>query len=84
MSRLREVAIALDQLVNAVLGGYSCETISARCYRLRNYRPYSTMYRVIDAIFFWQLDHCKASYAAQVARRNVPADYANQSPTSPP
>lgn len=73
--RLREIAIACDQLANAILGGYACETISARCYRLRAYAPYTSMRRWIDRIFFWQPDHCKASYEAQVARRNVPADY---------
>jgi hypothetical protein len=76
MSRLREVAVAFDQLANAVLGGYCTETISSRCWRLRDYRPYSTMRRVIDVAFFWQPGHCKASYEAQVQRRNMPADYA--------
>lgn len=77
MSRLREVTVAVDQLANAICGGYASETISARCWRLRNYRPYSIMLPVIDGIFFWQPGHCKASYTAQVARRNMPADYAN-------
>lgn len=77
MSRAREVAIAVDQLANAILGGYASESISARCWRLRDYRPYKTMRAVIDRIFFWQPGHCKASYEAQVARRNMPADYAN-------
>jgi hypothetical protein len=76
MSRLREVAVAIDQLANAILGGYCTETISSRCWRLRDYRPYSTMRRVIDVLFFWQPNHCRASYQAQVLRRNMPADYA--------
>lgn len=77
MSRLREVAVAIDQLCNAILGGYSCETVSARCWRLRNFRPYSVLRPLIDAIFFWQPSHCRASYDAQVARHNMPRDYAN-------
>lgn len=71
------MAIAFDQLVSALLGGYACESISSRCWRLRDYRPYKTMRHVIDWLFFWQPNHCRASYDAQVARRNVPADYAN-------
>lgn len=77
MSRAREVAVAIDQLANAVLGGYAQETISSRCWRLRDYRPYSTMRRVIDCLFFWQKNHCRVSYESQVQRRNMPADYAN-------
>jgi hypothetical protein len=77
LSRAREVAVAIDQLANAVLGGYAQETISSRCWRLRGYRPYSTMRWIIDWVFFWQTDHCRASYEAQVERRNMPADYAN-------
>jgi hypothetical protein len=76
MSRLREVAVAVDQLANAILGGYCCETLSSRCWRLREYKPYAYLRPVIDRLFFWQPAHCKASYEAQVARRNVPADYA--------
>jgi hypothetical protein len=76
MSRLREVAVAFDQLCNAVLGGYASETISSRCWRLRGYHPYSVMRPAIDRLFFWQPNHCRASYEAQVARRNMPSDYA--------
>lgn len=75
MSRLREVAVAIDQLANAILGGYSCETISARCWRLRNDEPYARLRIVIDGIFFWQPNHCRSSYDAQVARHNMPRDY---------
>ncbi|RZA26855.1 MAG: pseudouridine synthase, partial [Proteobacteria bacterium] len=64
MSRLREVALAFDQLANAILGGYSDETISARCWRLRAARPYSTLRPIIDGLFFWQPEHCRASYEA--------------------
>lgn len=77
VSRLREVVVGVDQLLNAILGGYCSETLSSRCWRLRDYKPYSYLRPAIDKLFFWQPSHCKASYEAQVARRNVPADYAN-------
>jgi hypothetical protein len=73
--RAREIAVAVDQLCNAIFGGYASETISARCWRLRAERPYGTLQRLIDRLFFWQSDHCRASYEAQVQRRNMPAEY---------
>ncbi len=75
MSRLREVAVAFDQLCNACLGGYASETISSRCWRLRDYKPYKYARPIIDVIFFFQENHCKASYEAQVARKNMPTEY---------
>ncbi|MEO7494728.1 MAG: hypothetical protein ABIT83_17580 [Massilia sp.] len=75
MSRLREVALGVDQLLNAILGGYASETISSRAWRLRDRRPFRLLRPLIDGIFFWQPGHCKASYENQKARRNMPADY---------
>jgi len=75
MSRLLEVAVAFDQLVNAILGGYSDETISARCWRLRSTQPYNTLRPIIDGLFFWQSDHCRASYEAERARSQLPPEY---------
>jgi hypothetical protein len=74
-SRLREVAIAADQLANAILGGYSDETISARCWRLRAARPYGVMRSIIDGLFFWQPGHCKAAYDSERLRAQLPAEY---------
>jgi hypothetical protein len=75
MSRLLEVAIAFDQLVNAILGGSPDETISARCWRLRANRPYNTLRPIIDGLFFWQPEHCRASYEAERARSQLPPEY---------
>jgi len=75
MSRLREVAVAFDQLANAILGGYSDETISARCWRLREARPYNILRPIIDGLFFWQPEHCRASYEAERARSQLPPEY---------
>jgi hypothetical protein len=75
MSRAREIGVGLTQLLNAFCGGYASECFSSRCWRLREYRPFNVVYRVVNVIFFWQPNHCKASYDAQVARWNVPADY---------
>jgi hypothetical protein len=75
MSRLLEVAIAFDQLVNAILGGSPDETISARCWRLRAVRPYNILRPIIDGLFFWQPEHCRASYEAERVRSQMPPEY---------
>jgi hypothetical protein len=75
MSRARQVAVALDSLVNAIFGGYAGETISARAYRLRTYQPYKTLQPVIDGLFFFQPNHCKSSYQAILDGAHLPDEY---------
>jgi hypothetical protein len=73
--RLFEIVIALDQLANAILGGYADETMSARCWRLRAQRPYSWLRPTIDRLFFWQKDHCQGAYESEQRRAQLPAEY---------
>lgn len=80
MSYLLRVAIGVDQLLNAVLGGQPDETVSARCWRRREDWPYGPMRRVIDAVFFWQTDHCQRSYESEAKRRQLPRDYSKSPP----
>lgn len=75
MSRLHEVLVAVDQLANAILGGYADETISARSWRLRDERPYSWLRPLIDRIFFWQPDHCQGAYESERGRAQLPVEY---------
>lgn len=75
MSRVREVLVALDQLANAILGGYSDETLSARTYRLRAVQPYKALRPIIDGLFFFQPAHCQSSYQAIVDRAHLPGEY---------
>lgn len=56
-----EVFVAVDQVVNAVLGGYSDESISARSYRLGSravragkWDQWRVSWAVVDALFLWQ------------------------------
>ena len=71
-----QIAIAVDQLANTLLAGMSDETLSARAYR---HRLVSTKWRMtqiaIDALFFWQLEHCKQSYFAEFERKHLPDEY---------
>ncbi len=68
-----QVLIALDQLFNAILNGWADETLSARCWRLRNHRKQWAILRgVVDALFFWQGNHCEQAYQSEVLRLHSP------------
>jgi len=56
-----DVWSALSQLVNAICGGYPCETISGRAYRTDN-----KLKPVINGIFFWQDNHCRQSHQSDL------------------
>ena len=75
MARLKQIVVAADQLLNAILGGYADETFSARCWRKRYQKPYFYLYRWIDVLFFWEDDHCEDSYLSEVERRYLPYEY---------
>ena len=65
---MRQVLIALDQLLNAMLGGWADETLSARAHR-------EGWSRWIDLLFFWQPEHCKNSYLSEMNRAQMPPVY---------
>lgn len=79
---LIQLLIAIDQFFNVLIPirgdgfGYADETLSARLFRLHiqgilGDRPY----RFVDAIFFWQDDHCFHSWRHEVERRGLPSFY---------
>lgn len=72
---LHQVAVALDQLANTLLGGWADETVSARAWRNRAQRKWAAALRVIDAIFFWDHDHCRHAYEWERARMGMPVEY---------
>lgn len=56
-----EVFVAIDQVVNAVLGGYSDESISARSFRLGSkakrlgrWDQWRITWVIADVLFIWQ------------------------------
>lgn len=81
-SILKQLAISLDQLFNTLVYlksdgfGYADETLSARAWRLRDQ---SNAYKWIDRLFFWQHQHCKASYESEINRKQLPNEYRNES-----
>lgn len=75
--------IALDQVFNTLIWlkgdgfGYADETLSARAWRLRGV---SNGWKVINALFFWQANHCRDSYRRELSRHHLPADYRKKEP----
>lgn len=64
---LLRVSAWMSQTVNLwLLFGHHDQTVSARCYCNRNKRGWSILYKLVNFIFFWQVDHCKESHLADV------------------
>ena len=70
-----QILVAIDQLVNTLMGGMADETLSARAWRnlLKGRRSWPV--KVIDALSFWQKDHCKSAYESEIERKQLPAGY---------
>lgn len=71
-----QLAIAVDQLFNALLAGYADETLSSRAYRCQfDKRRWKIVRILIDGIFFWQEEHCRQSYINELIRGHLPGHY---------
>lgn len=77
MKQLLQILIAVDQLVNTLLGGYADETLSARAWRTEQKgRWFGRIFRpLIDHILFFDPQHCYSSYVAEQQRRQFPPEY---------
>jgi hypothetical protein len=70
------VLIGLDQLANALYGGYPDETLSARSFREKRWSEC-----IINLLFFWQTDgkgnrnHCEQCYEHEKARMDLAPEY---------
>lgn len=69
--------IALDQLLNTLLAGHPDETLSSRAYRAEQKdKIFGKFFRpLIDAVFFWQKQHCYKGYLAEKQRRQLPSNF---------
>lgn len=72
-----KVLIAVDQLANAVRGGHPDETLSAAAHR-RHLEGRSGWRNLINALFWWQEDHCRDAHINEMARKHLPNAYANK------
>ena len=70
----KKVLIAVDQLVNAIVGGWPDETLSSRCYRWARDGVRAWPLRVVDGLFFWEKEHCKSSYRSERLGRQSPPE----------
>ena len=70
------ILIWIDQGFNVIFWGYPDETLSARAYRAnRNGRFFGKVFHpLINFLFFWQIDHCKLSYLAEMRRKQFPTN----------
>ena len=72
--RLKQILIAIDQLANAIIGGWADETLSSRAWRENRTR----LVAFIDCLFFWEKNHCKASYISERERLQLPPEFRAQ------
>lgn len=69
--RLAQFWVSVDQVLNVLIGsGYADETLSAYAHRRGGWRR-----TVINALFFWQADHCYQAWLSEIERRQLPACY---------
>ena len=69
--------IALDQLLNTLTFGMADETLSSRAFRADvKGRIFGRIFRpLIDALFFFDKDHCMKSFINEVQRRHLPKHF---------
>ena len=70
-----QILIAIDQLFNTLIAGYADETLSSRAYRHKKDGSRAWPAWIIDHIFFWQDEHCKASYESELERTQLPVEF---------
>ena len=75
---LLQFLLALDQLLNTLLGGWADESFSARCYRHRYQNGWYAMMLLVNALFF-NREHCKLAYQSEKERSHVPVEYRENS-----
>lgn len=66
-----QIAVAFDQFLNTLFGGWADETLSARLYR-RALRGKPLGAKLVNFLFFFQADHCKEAYESEIARNHLP------------
>lgn len=77
--RILNLLIALDQLVYVVITlgvGMPDETMSAAAYRMELAgKPAGVFRRFIDALFWFDADHCHQAYLSEVGKKQLPSEY---------
>lgn len=72
----KALLIALDQFINALLGGWPDETVSSRAWRWELAGVRSWPRKFIDALamLFGDRDHCRQSFESERQGRQLPPE----------
>jgi len=76
-SRLHQITIAISQLANTLVwvgDTYADEMLCAKAWRLR-YKGWGWLVIILDAIWFWDPEHCYKCYAEEMRRLYMPDEY---------
>lgn len=71
---LVNVFTAASQTVNALAAGAPDESLSSRAHRLQHRAGWRVVRRVVNAVFWWQADHCLEAWQSERARRQLPPE----------
>lgn len=67
LNHLLKLSAWASQTINVwLLFGHHDQTVSARCYLNRDKKRWKYAYLTINAIFFWQDNHCKTSFEQDI------------------
>lgn len=73
---MKQILIAIDQLFNALFGGWADETLSSRAWRQHGRKTGWFILRiVIDSLFFREGDHCRTAYESEQDRIQIPPEF---------
>jgi len=67
---VKQILVAIDQLVNTLLGGWADETLSSHAYR-----KHPRLERLIDGLLWFDKDHCYESYVSEQLRTQCPPEF---------
>lgn len=70
MDYILQILIAIDQLLNAIIGGPADETLSSRAYRMRHNKYWNAFRVILDLVFtvVGHSEHCREAYVYEYIR----------------